>query len=43
MQELILLIVIGGGLLLAAVFWGVAAWSSRCIRRDMTWTDAGEE
>ena len=43
MQETILLLIAGVGLLLAAVVWGLAAWSERCIRRDMTWTDAGEE
>ena len=42
MQESVLLLIAGGGLLLAAVIWGLAAWSGRCIRRDMTWTDAEE-
>jgi hypothetical protein len=27
----------------AAIAWGAAAWSMRCIRRDMTWTDAEKE
>jgi hypothetical protein len=27
---------------LAAIAWGLAAWSALCIRRDMTWTDAEE-
>ena len=42
MQEMILLLLTGGALLLAAIAWALAAWSGRCIRRDMTWTDAEE-
>lgn len=36
------LLIVGGALLLAAVAWGCAAYAARCIRRDMTWTDAEE-
>lgn len=42
MQEDFLLLASIGVLLLIAVAWGLAAWSARCIRRDMTWTDAEE-
>lgn len=42
MQESYLVLLFVGLLLLAAAFWVLAWWSSRCIRRDMTWTDAEE-
>ncbi len=42
MQESYFVLLSLGALLLAAAFWGLGWWSSRCIRRDMTWTDAEE-
>lgn len=42
MQELHFLLLFGGGLLLFAAFWALSWWSSRCIRRDLTWHDAEE-
>ena len=40
--ETLILLAMALAIALAAIAWGLAAWSTRCIRRDMTWTDAEE-
>jgi hypothetical protein len=40
--ESFVLLAMAFAIALAAIAWGLAAWSTRCIRRDMTWTDAEE-